>query len=107
MSGGYRFEQHGRAEVTIFSIAGVEARAGAKSTRYFRKLLAHGEDHALKVTREALRRLPEARQRWPKWSRPAGLQSHEEELILPAFLLADGKTVEQVDAIVAQGGKGF
>jgi hypothetical protein len=107
MADGYRFETHGRAEVTILSLEGVEARAGAKSTRYFRKLLTLGEDHALQVAREALRRLPEARTRWPTWSRPAGLQPHEQELILPAFLLADGRSVEQVDQIVADGGSGF
>jgi hypothetical protein len=107
MGVNYRFEMHGRAEVTIFSIDGIEARAGAKSTRYFKRLLGLGEDHAIRVTSEALRRLPEARQRWPKWSRPAGLRPDEEELILPAYLLADGKSPEQIDAIVASGGKGF
>ena len=35
------------------------------------------------------------------------LWSHEQELILPAFLLADGRSVEQVDRIVADGGKGY
>ena len=103
----YRFEQHGRAEVTIFRIARVDARAGAKATRYFKRLLTLGEEHALRVASEALRQLPAARARWPKWSRPAGLQAHEEELILPAFLLADGRSVEQVEQVVSTGGRGY
>jgi hypothetical protein len=104
----YRFERDRSAEVTIFSIDGVPARAGAKATRYFRRLLERGEKEALHVAAEALRRVDEARARWPDWPRPSGLRSPDEtELILPALLLADGWAIDRIDRVVATGGRGF
>jgi hypothetical protein len=106
----YRFERHGRAEVTVFDLGGVRARTGAKGTRRFRQELAAGEAPARRLVDEALRRMPEVRRRWPwkDWPRPAGYDPAEEhEIVLPAFLLAAGESVESVDGVVRTGGRGY
>jgi hypothetical protein len=33
----YRFESDRRAEITVFTLEGTQARAGAKATRFFKK----------------------------------------------------------------------
>lgn len=103
--GWYRFEQHGRATVTVFDFGDVQARTGAKGTRFFKKVLESNTDPR-RVAEEALRRMDEVRRRWPwpDWPKPAGLQSHEQEIVLPAFLLATGEDPERVDKLVRRGG---
>jgi hypothetical protein len=103
----YRFEPTGNTTVTIFSIDGQAARAGAKATRYFRKLLDGSEPHALKVAGEAFRRSSEARAKWPEWRKPVGLSQHETELTLIAMLLVDGWDEARITEVVRTDGRGF
>jgi len=105
----YEFAMSGNTEVTLLSIDGVIARAGGKATKFLRRAIASDETAALALAREGLRRMPEARRHWPRpergqpkglrtWGQPKGLRSgQEEELILPALLLASGKTFAEVE----------
>jgi hypothetical protein len=50
--------------------------------------------------------MDEVRKRWPwpRWPKPAGLQSNEHEIVLPALKLAGGETIEAVDKVVEREG---
>jgi hypothetical protein len=102
----YRFEKHGRVEVTIFEFDDVRARAGARATRFFRDQLDVHPD-AQKLVREALALMPEVRRRWPRkvWPQPYGLRRNEEEeeIVLPAMMLAAGRSDDEVERVVRRG----
>ncbi|MGH3020329.1 MAG: hypothetical protein ACRDNR_09235 [Gaiellaceae bacterium] len=100
----YRFESHGNAEVTVFTLDGEQARTGARGTRFFKKHIAPRAD-AEEVVVEALRRMRDVRKEWPReaWPQPAGLQANEHEIVLPALLLATGWSTAEVARIVQSG----
>jgi hypothetical protein len=84
----FRFEQHRRTEVTVFDLDGVAARAGARGTRFFKSdvLVAANPKQ---IVRDAVQLMD----KWPagKWPRPAGLESHEQPIVLPALQEAMGR----------------
>ncbi len=84
---------------TVFRFGRVDARTGAKGTRFFKKLLEERPGEARSIAEEALRCMPHVRSRWPRssWPQPAGLQPHELEIVLPAFLLATGMSDDDFD----------
>jgi hypothetical protein len=100
----YSFEKHGRIEVTVFDFEDVHARTGAKGTRFFRDQFDRHPDPK-KLVREALRRMPEVRRRWPRkeWPQPYGLRADEDEIVLPALLLAAERPDDEVERVVKTG----
>jgi hypothetical protein len=100
----YHFEPHGRTEVTVFVLDGKQARTGARGTRFFKKHVADGAN-ARKVVRDALARMPSVRVDWPQsaWPQPAGLEGYEDEIVLPALMLAAGWSKAAVDRVVQSG----
>lgn len=102
----FRYEQDRRAEVTVFSFGAVRARTGAKGTRFFKKHVEMRAD-ARAVVSDALDRMPSVRARWPQqtWPRPSGLQPDEHEIVLPALMLAAGRSEDEVDRIARSRGE--
>ncbi len=102
----YRFETDRRAEVTLFTVDRRQARAGAKATRFFKKHVAARTD-AKSIVLDALDRMPNIRARWPHavWPKPTGLEAPEDELVLPALMLAAGRSEEEVERIVRSNGE--
>ena len=99
----YRFEQYGKIEVTVFDLDGSLARTGAKGTRFFRRQLEEHPDPK-GLVQDALQRMREVRRRWPRkeWPQPYGLRLEEQEIVLPALLLAAGRPDDEVERVVKQ-----
>ena len=84
----YRFEPHGKTEVTIFTLEAGLARTGARGTCFFKGEVLKAPDPK-RVVEDALALMP----RWPtgKWPRPAGLRPVEQAIVLPALEQALGR----------------
>jgi hypothetical protein len=102
----YRFERDRRATVTRFTLGGIRARTGAKGTRFFERHIV-GRSDAKQVVLDALGRMDYVRTRWPreKWPQPTGLEKGEAEIVLPALMLAAGRSEAEVDRVVESRGE--